>query len=174
MAESWATQIIDSLTELIAQHDRWLDAVAAHRAAMVQADARALQRAAEDQQQIMAAIAAIEQDRQSIVQRIVNATPELRTRDQAGAPPPTITELAALASAAHRATLLELGDALTDRIERIRKAQSALRLAAQSLAAHMEGLVQRVARVLSSAATYSSRGEVAPARPVALGLDLTS
>lgn len=174
MAESWTDQIERTLTELIEWHDRWLEAVADHRAAMSQADAPRLERATLQQQEIMAAIAQLEHQRQEIVRSLVNASPALRELDQQGSPLPTITQLAAIAPEPMRSRLLDLGDQLRTRVQQLRKEQSALRLAARALAAHMEGLAQRVARVLSNAVTYSARGEVASTGTVAIGIDLTS
>lgn len=135
-------------------YDRMRLAVAAHRDAIRAADTRRADALVQENQEILSRIAALDGTRRSLIANamrggLVPPGPDAKLTDIAAAlPEPQSSRLVTLA--------LELRDLITS----VQKEQSSLRMAASALASHMQGLIQHVARKLSHAGTYSSRGVV--------------
>ncbi len=159
-----ADEIHRVLEDLIEAHQRWLVTIGEHRAALSRSDAKSGERCTIAQQQIMGEIAEIETRRQDLLQ--IAALDGSRIAGEAL----TITELAQQIGEPARTRLLHTGERLLSIIEKTRKEQEILGLAASALAAHMEGLVRQVACKLQSAATYSPAG--ASQTPISAGVDI--
>ncbi|MCB9844892.1 MAG: flagellar export chaperone FlgN [Phycisphaeraceae bacterium] len=164
-----AAMLSAHLDALISAHSQWLELTREHRAAIAQADPRRLELCTARQRELTTRIAEIETQRQSTVRAIVQASPEGRARSSGA--PPRIQELLPLLPLTIREEIAEKANRLTDAMVRIRAEQQSLRLAASSLAAHVEGLVRHVTRRLSGHVTYAPRGP-APSAPAA-ALDIT-
>ncbi len=152
------------LQDMIDAHEQWLVIINEHRAALSQSDTRSSDLCTAAQQEIMGRIAGLETKRQDLLQIAA------LDRARLGTEPMTITELAQQVEEPTRAKLLQTGERLHAIIEKTRKEQETLGLAANALAAHMEGLVRQVASKLQSAATYSPAGK--PAAPISAGVDI--
>lgn len=166
----WASELEAVLNALIASHEQMLVAVAHHREAIAQADPAALGRSMQEQKALLQRIAEAESARQALVRRIVESDRDLRAADRAGLPPPKIAQLAESLRGAAKERLLELGGRLRQLVERVQTEQGRVRLAAETLAQHMQGLARQVSRALSPAGTYGPRN--APSNTHALTLDL--
>lgn len=152
------------LDELIEAHETLLGAAVSHRAAIARADAAAMGESADRQAGELARIAALDHRRRQL-------SAPFATRDH-GAKGPTIRDLAANLDEPERSGVIERADRLRGLVERVRREHGTVRAAAESLVAHMEGLMRQVARRLSHAGTYGPGGVVGPDRVVS-GIDLT-
>jgi len=152
------------LDELIEAHEALLDAAVSHRSAISRADAAAMNESGDRQAAELARIASLDQRRRQL------AAP-FATRES-GPKGPTVRDLAAHLDEAERSAVIERSDRLRELVERVQREHGTVRAAAESLVAHMEGLMRQVARRLSHAGTYGPQGVVGPDRVVS-GIDLT-
>ncbi|MCW5754618.1 MAG: flagellar export chaperone FlgN [Phycisphaeraceae bacterium] len=169
---AWAVELEMALAALIEAHEQLLDVVGKHRQAISQADPAALQQSLAAQQDLLRRIAEAEAARQALVRRIIAADRELAAADRAGSPTPRVTQLAERLRGGARDRLLELGSRLRTLIERLQSEQRSVRVAAESLATHMQGLARQIGRAFSPAGTYGPRS--AHTGAPALTLDLRS
>ncbi|MCC6285042.1 MAG: flagellar export chaperone FlgN [Phycisphaerales bacterium] len=167
----WAIELEMILAALLREHEAMLASVRAHRRAISAADPGALSSSLAAQQGIMQRIAEQEHQRHTLVRAVIDADADLRRRDRAGLPPPRVSELIERVPPGARPRLGDLARNLRELAERVRQEQRAVRTAAETLAAHMHGLMQQIGRRLSPAGTYGPRP--APAGAALRTLDLT-
>jgi hypothetical protein len=160
-----ARQLEALLASLHAAHEDLLATALEHRAAISRADVKAMQACAARHADIASRIAELEVLRRRLI---------LALAPPGGAPTTSISSVAATLPEPFRARILAAAAALRDLLLRVQREIRTVREASHSLAQHMDGLMQQVARVLSHAGTYSSRGRIDSGAPVASGLDLTS
>ena len=86
---------------------------------------------------------------------------------------PTVSVVAAGLPEPIRSRVLALAARLRDLLFRLRREMGVIKAATQSLVAHMDGLMQQVARAMSQTRLYDPRGRIDPGGPAACGLDLT-
>jgi hypothetical protein len=125
----------------------------------------ALRTVNEQQQQAGERMAHLERRRQQLAAALAPHAPE----GAAG----TLPSLAAAFPHA-RDTLTALADRIRDVAGRLSREQRAVRIAAEALAEHMQGLMKQVARKLSHAGTYGRRGSVDARIQVTSALDLVT
>lgn len=153
------------LGSLLREHEALLDVTARHRQAIATADMLALRTVNEQQQQAAERMAHLERRRQQLAAALAPHAPE----GAAG----TLPALAAAFPHA-RDTLTALADRIRDVAGRLSREQRAVRIAAEALAEHMQGLMKQVARKLSHAGTYGRRGSVDARVQVTSALDLVT
>lgn len=151
--------LIAALTEA---HEEMLALTLEHRSAISRADAAAIARCIERQGQAAARIGDLEVQRRRMV---ALASPAGR--------PVTLTNLAERLPEPDRARVIAAAARLRDTLTRLQRETRTVRAATESLLAHMNGLMQQVARTLSQTRLYGPQGRIAPGAPVACGIDLT-
>ncbi|MEX2218491.1 MAG: flagellar export chaperone FlgN [Phycisphaerales bacterium] len=158
------TQALEPLlADLVAAHEHLLALAGEQRAALSRADARAAEDAARRQADAARHIAHLDAERRRLVAQIAP-----------GAALPTLTSLAARFPEPLRARIAAIAARLRELLARIQEEQRILRAATSALIAHMDGLMQQVARALTNPGVYGPRGrtDATPAPPC--GLDLTT
>jgi len=161
------TERFESLLRLmIVLHERMLDRVRDHRAAISLADTDGIRASLESQAELMNQIAAADQDRLVLITELAQTL---------GSRMPAHPTLSALAEQMPEP---ELTVALSARLKTVmgelQRERGTVRAATESLLAHMEGLMRQVARKLSHAGTYGPQGAVcAGNQQVVSGLDVT-
>jgi len=163
--EALAAELASVLEELLNAQGALLELTRRHRSAISRADARAIASCVTDHAAVLASMSTLEARRRSVVARLSAGTRPVKT--------PTLSELAERVAEPWRARAVDLAARLKDAVRTVQEEQRALKLATESLLAHMDGIVRRVAKALSHAGTYSARGVVEAGRqPVATGLDV--
>jgi hypothetical protein len=152
------------LKSLVDEHRALLELAGEHRRALTEADAPAIKRVLEQQGEVFHRIARLEMNRRTLVGSM--------TGNANGTP--TISILAARAPEAIRSRLASVAKALREVLDALQKEHRALREAAETLSAHMEGLMRQVYRSLSHAGTYARSGAVDTSVQVVSTLDLKS
>ncbi len=165
-----SSELREILDAMIAAHERWLEAIDAHRGAMAQNDVRRGQACLERQQACMGQVAELEQRRNACVRTLVAGIPALARLERSGQEV-TMDQLLAHMDGPVRGVLQDRRDRLRGLILEVRRRQETLRLAARALASHMEGLVRQVASRLQRSAVYSPHG-TRFAEPISGGLDI--
>jgi hypothetical protein len=160
--EPLGPQLESLLRELASVQTALLALSAEHRAAISRADADTIQSSVTRQAQLLDRARAAETRRKALVE--VWAPRERRV---------TLTDLAARVEEPARARLLALGAQVRAMVERLARENRVVRIATESLMAHMDGLVRQVARRLSQSGTYSRRGGFDPGAPIPAGIDLS-
>lgn len=145
------------LSELIGAYSELSALAGEHRAALARADAGAVEACARRQAAVAQRIAGLDQQRETLV---------------AGRRSPTLSALAEAAPEPARARLLELARVARDLIARVHREYRVVQSATQSVLAHMDGIVQQIARRLSHAGTYGRAGRVDAGGQMACGIDL--
>lgn len=157
--------LVDELTAVLAallkEHEDLLPITIRHREAVATADMLALQQVNELQQQAAERIGRLEHRRGQLAAALAPHAS------------PTLPSLAAAFPHA-RETLTTLAERIRDVASRISREQRAVRIAADALAEHMQGLMKQVARKLSHAGTYGRRGSVDSPVQVTTALDLVT
>ncbi len=169
----WADAIEGSLGDLLMLHEAMLEITRAQRRAISQADPRSMRPILDRQAALLREIAEAEHRRREAVRLAIESDAELRREDRAGSSPPRIERLLPLIEEGRRERIKELAGRLRETVDLVRREQSSVRTAAESLANHMRGLMQQIGRKLSGVGTYSPRGELASARPMPAGVDVT-
>lgn len=154
------------LAALAAAHESYLALLGEHRAAVRAARPAAAAEVSERQAAALERIAALEESRRALVQRVLDAGLWNSRRLV------TLTGLAELAGAQRR-PLLEAAARLRGLITAVQKEQAVVVRVARSLSAHIEGLMRHVAQAASHAGTYGRRGVVGHAA-VVTALDVRS
>lgn len=148
------------LSDLEREHETLLVLAGEQRDAVIQADARALQRITSETAETLGRIAHTEQTRRTLVSGADGTTP-------------TLEQIAGTLEPDRAASLRARAASLRTLMGRIRDEQEAVRVASEALAAHMKGLIEQVSSKLSHAGTYSQRGAVRPAsQQVVSGVDV--
>jgi len=158
------------LRELLAENERLLAHAIDHREAIKRADAAALNAAIVGQNTIVQRIAALERRRQAIVAYLSpapkgasHAAAQIKVSSViAGAPEPIRSRIAALAAA------------LRELLNKLHREHQAVRSAAETLSAHMEGLMRHICRGLSHAGTYARCGSIDSSVQVISAVDMRS
>lgn len=159
------------LDGLIAQHTRLTELVAAQRAAVRAADAAAVEAAIRDQHATLRAVAELDQQRADLAEQLAARLPAARAGGRL-----TVSSIAAALPGRGGERLRELGAKLRATIETLRREQSVVRAAAETVLAHLDGVMRQVAGRVSAiggaAATYGRAGLVAS--PVPAAIDMTT
>jgi FlgN protein len=154
----------DVLTRMIGAHEQLLGLAGEHRAAMSRADGALVQRLAMQQAELARQIGDLEAERRRVVSLLI---PGVATSQ------PTFAVLTTQLPEPARGRIAGLGRRLRELLLKVQAEHRVIRSATHALIAHMDGLVQQVARALSQAGVYGPRGRLdhVPAAPC--GLDLT-
>ncbi len=147
------------LTELTLVHEELLDLVREHRRGISGNDSAAIQECLSRQGILGVRANQLERRRHAIVQSL------------SGKARATIADVAATLPADDGQRITMLAARLREVLSEIQRENSVVRAATQSLASHIDGLMQQVARALSRAGTYGRQGKV-EGGPVACGLDM--
>jgi hypothetical protein len=150
------------LRELIAAHEELLTLASAQRSAIQRADVRALADIAAAQGAVMERVVDLERRRQTVVASLASGIKGKVT----------VTQLARLIADPARSRLTALADRLRELLNRLHQEHMALRAAAETLGAHMEGLMRQVCRKLSHAGTYARSGAIESGGAVVTALDV--
>lgn len=158
------------LGELLEHQRESLAACAAHRAALAGADLHALGACVVRQQQLGQRLAELDLRRSRLVAAAVRTAPGVaRTSGEI-----RLSDLANSAEEPWRTRLLDRASELRTRMNEATRAQASLRLASESLLAHMRGLMAQVHRQLSATGTYGRTHSPAESAVVVSGFDLTT
>ena len=149
------------LAELLRAHEDLLALTMEHRAALSRADGPAVEACASRHAALAARIEELEFARRRLVMLLAPSTPA-----------PTITSIAQNLPEPFRARIIEAAARLRTLLIRVQQELRVLRAATQALVGHMEGLMQQVSRVLSTAGTYGRSGKVDAAHPLPSTLDV--
>lgn len=155
-AEQTEAQVSTMLRELIAQHERMLEAVRDHRSALARADREAIAEAMRRQNELIEQIRGLDQMRRGHFGQTM-----------------TVQQIAATLGEAARRRVLELGAKLRQLIDQVRAEQAVVAAASKALLAHMEGLLRQVSAKLNHAGTYGRLGRVEAGAQIVTGIDLT-
>jgi hypothetical protein len=150
------------LGEMLAAHEDLLQLTQDHRAALSRADGAAVQACSLRHAAIADRIGQLEFLRRQLIAAL---SPSL--------PSASITSLAADLPEPSRGRIMEAAGRLKALLLRIQQELRVLRAATQTLVGHMEGLMQQVARVLSTAGTYARSGRIESTPPLPASLDLS-
>jgi len=150
------------LASLIDTHEQMVAIALDHRRAISRADPAGVQSCIGQQAVLAAQVAALETKRRALTATLAP-----------GLISPTISSVAQSLPEPARSRILATAARLRDVLLRLQRENSILRTATQSLLAHMDGLIQQVARALSHARLYGPQGRIDTAGPVACGIDLT-
>lgn len=153
------TELYRTLEGCLAEHERALRA----------ADARALQQAVEAQRPLWTRAAELDRQRREITARAASGRPELL---KAHGTEVKISHLAGLTSEAPR--LVAFAEKVRGLVERVHERVRVIRVATESLLAHMEGIARQVSGSLNHAKTYGRQGRVEAGPSVVSALDLRS
>lgn len=156
------------LRELLTEHERLLALTREHQRAIATADAAGIAACISAQGEIVHRVAALEKLRQTLVARLASATKHTTGRSL------TITMLASAAPAPIRDRLTAVATALRELLNTLHREHIAMRLAAETLSTHMEGLMRQVCRRLSHAGTYARGGGFDASVQVVSTLDVKS
>ncbi|TVQ63830.1 MAG: hypothetical protein EA378_00890 [Phycisphaerales bacterium] len=142
-----------------------LEVTRRHRSAIARADCVEIGACVRTHGELLVAVQELEHRRRAVVGQLTSGTKASRT--------PTLTELAERLAEPWRDRAMGLAKQLRETVIRVGEEQRTVRLATESLLAHMDGLVRQIAKKLSHAGTYSARGVVEAGRQqVASGLDI--
>lgn len=156
-----AAQLEDLLGALTATHEQMLAVALDHRRAISRADAAAVQACVGRQAELAAQVKDLDARRRTVAQAL-------------GPGQTSVSALAQTLADPHRSRLLAAAAKLRDVLLKLQRENAVLRTATQSLMAHMDGLIQQVARALSQTRLYSPQGRIDSGTTVpACGLDLT-
>lgn len=158
------------LGELLEHQRESMAACAAHRAALAGADHHALGACVVRQQQLGQRLAELDVKRSRLVATVTRAVPgAARTGGET-----RLSDLANRAEEPWRSRLLDRAAELRARMADTTREQASLRLASESLLAHMKGLMAQVHRQLSATGTYARSHTPAESAVVVSGIDLTT
>jgi hypothetical protein len=151
------------LAALVAAHESLLALTHEHRAAISRADGAAAQNCAKRQAELAGQIATLESGRRThLAQMLPAANPAA----------PLATFTSHLPEPA-RGRITRIAARLRELLLQIQEQMRVIRSATSAIIAHMDGLMQQVAKALSQAGLYGPRGRLDQAPPAPCGLDLT-
>lgn len=148
------SRLSDVLDELIEQHDRLIETIASKRDAIRRADSEALAEAMRSEAAIATEIERLETDRRSIVAQVA------RRLGLTAADGVNISMIAERLPEAAREALLDRRARLRRRIVEAREQGAIVRVAADSLRAHVAGLLQRIQMSVNRSTTYGRDGRI--------------
>lgn len=157
------------LVELRDTHERMLSIVKDHRAAISRADLPGISAAVAAQNQLTQTVAEIERRRANVVATILSASPTSPGVTQA-----RLSQVIAAVPPDMRSRLSGLTTVLRDVLTRLHAEQQSLRIASETLALHMEGIMRQVFRTSSHAGTYIRSGRVDTGVQVLSAIDVRS
>lgn len=147
------------LADLITVHHELLELVREHRVAISRNDAAAIQECLSRQGMLGVRIAALEEARSKAIREIT------------GNPRSGMAEVLAKLRQGEGSALAARADQLRCVLMEVQRQNGIVRAATQSLLAHIDSLMQQVARALSKAGTYGRKGRI-EGGPVACGVDM--
>lgn len=160
------------LRAFLAEQDRLREIAAARRRAIAAADPRAMARCVQDENEVVQRLAALDRERNALATAAAKRFPA-----PAGAGRdwrPTLSWIAQRIEEPVRSSLLALAAELRERIETVRRENESVRMAADTLARHMQGILRAVEQRLNHSGAYGRRGLV-PAGPAIVScMDLTT
>jgi hypothetical protein len=148
------------LVSLTAAHEELLELVREHRRAISTSDAAAIQECLSRQGMLAVRVTELERSRQRLSAALI------------GRPKASIAELTANLPAESRTPITTAAERLGAVLTIIQRENGVVRAATQTLIAHIDGLMQQVARALSHAGTYGRQGRVEGVGPVPCGIDM--
>lgn len=148
------------MVKLTAVHGELLELVLEHRRAISLGDAASIQECLSRQGLLAPRIAELERSRRQAVAQIC------------GRPDGTLSDVSAKLAGPLRAPVSAAAARLKAVLTTIQRENSVVRTATQTLIAHIDGLMQQVARALSQAGTYGRQGRVEASGSAACGLDM--
>jgi hypothetical protein len=155
-----AAALTGVLVDLTAAHEELLELVREHRRAISRSDAAAIQECLSRQGMLAVQVTELERSRQRLTAALI------------GKPKASIAELTNRLPEEMRPAVTAAADRLRAVLSTIQRENGVVRAATQTLVAHIDGLMQQVARALSHAGTYGRQGRVEGAGPVACGIDM--
>ena len=159
-----ATRSLEALlNDLVRAHEVFLRASGVHRESLRRADPSAISEARDQVAEACQRIAALDQERRSIVAALSPGNPDA-----------TLTSLAARLPEPERSRSLELATTLRELVICARTDQRRLRAAADSMLRHVRGVVQQVQQSLNHSGTYGRAGRVDAGAAVVSGIDMTT
>ncbi len=158
------------LLGLAAEQEALFSLGEARDAAITAANMRALAEAVAGEHVVVTRIAGMDRERSRIVERLLRWV----GAPSRGEPTPTARWIAARLPSEGRDRILAAADRLRAAIERTAKQNASARVAAETLAAHMQGLLRAAAKRASHAGTYGHRGVVEHGPAVVSAMDVTS
>ncbi len=187
-AQSEALSLV--LQQLVSEHEGLLALAGQYRAALARADVHAMESCLELQSAAFLRVQDLELRRQQVVRSFTvpptPASPTALSHGQASAssagasrllsnqPLPSISALSTRLAEPTRGRVLALADRLRDVLNRLHQEHAAIREAAETLGAHMEGVLRQVCRKISHAGTYGPRAAIDTRTPVVTALDVRS
>ncbi len=168
---SVATQLEALLLGMIGEHEALLQITADHRQALAAADRAAIDASVNEQREAAARLSRLDGQRNAIMR---SATAALRGVIPPGVQP-TATVIAGACPEPLRSRLIALTARARDVAMEVSARQSAVRSAAETLMAHMQGLIAQVSRAMSPTGTYAHPAAAGMgSAQVSSSLDLTS
>lgn len=164
-------ELVECLGMMVHEHERLLALARAQRELISRGEHSGIAGNIEAQNVCVQRIAQLETSRRTVVGRI--APTQISTKsDDAG---PTVLQLAQTLEPTDSQRLQDAAQRLRKVIGMIQSENAAIRVAADTIAKHFQGLGRQVAEALSHTGTYARSGRVGPSAPaLASGLDLTS
>jgi hypothetical protein len=156
------------LADLLAAHEELLALAAEQRGAISRADLSAMDACSRGQEELARRIASLDTQRRQIVHALAGPGPGENLR---------ISSIAQSLPEPGRGRIAGLAHRLREVLAALQEQNHVLRSAAGTLAGHMEGLMQQVARKLNqehgmAAGMYGRQGRVQD-RPIACALDMS-
>lgn len=200
-AQSEALSLV--LQQLVAEHEGLLALAGQYRAALAQADVQAMEACLEQQSAALFRVQDLELRRQQVVRGFASnptisnsptavaqshhrglstsgisgtagPTGSAGARLNAAQPLPSMSALSSRLVEPTRGRVLALAERLRDVLNRLHQEHAAIREAAETLGAHMEGVLRQVCRKISHAGTYGPRASIDTRTPVVTALDVRS
>jgi hypothetical protein len=159
--DTLADSLESTLADLTRAHAELLEMVREHRRAISRSDAAAIQNCLSSQGLLAMRLTDLERTRRQIVAQIT------------GKPTSPFTEVAPRLPEPSRSRISAASERLRALLGTIQRENNIVRTATHTLIAHIDGLMQQVARALSHAGVYGRQGRVEAAGPVPCGLDMT-
>ena len=150
---------------LVGEHEKLLELAGEYRRAIAQADGPGLARCMGAQQQVVQRITGLERQRQTVVAGLVRGAGNGQTR---------LSEVTAGAPEPMRRRLEGVAGGLRDLLGKLHQEHQALKLAAETLSMHMEGLLRQVCRGMSHTGTYARCGSIDSMVQVVSAVDVRS
>jgi len=162
-----AERLSELLEALLREHETLLSLCGRHLEAIRQADHRNLAEVVQQQAMALQRIAELEEVRLGVVNTAMHTLRPAPTT-------PTLTAIAQALPGEQGKEVLTKAHRLRTLMQRLANEQNVVTLTTKALLAHMEGLMRQVARELSHAGTYCSKGYVQTGAAVVSALDVRS
>lgn len=168
------------LQQLVAEHEGLLVLAGQYRDALARADVQAMESCLEQQSAALFRVQDLELRRQQIVRGFAASgapgaslhSPTARLAAVTSQPLPSISALSSRLVEPARGRVLALAERLREVLNRLHQEHAAIREAAETLGAHMEGVLRQVCRKISHAGTYGPRASIDTRTPVVTALDV--